>query len=69
MIHCKKRFSSIPLPSRDVTYQTPPGREQFTQSQSQDTFDQNKSRNLVNFVYSVGCRLLLQQSPLLFIFK
>ena len=26
-LHCKKRFSGIPVPSRDVTYQALPGRE------------------------------------------
>ncbi len=27
IIHCKKKVSDFPVPSRDVTYQTLPGRE------------------------------------------
>jgi hypothetical protein len=26
-VHCKKKVSGFPVPSRDVTYQTLPGRE------------------------------------------
>jgi hypothetical protein len=33
VLHCKKKFLVFPVPSRDVTNQTPPGRELLNYSQ------------------------------------
>jgi hypothetical protein len=52
-----EKFSSFPVPSRDVTYQTLPGRELFNYSRTGSVWyvtSQLGTGKLLTFFYSVG---------------